>query len=72
MEKNRKVNLQIPAEIDVDPNTWEMAFSGHLPAKRKIHYSPNSWKLTILLNKSIYGLKQSPRECYKLVNSFFL
>jgi hypothetical protein len=72
MEKDRKVYLRIPEGIDVDPNTWEMAFSGHLPAKRKTHYSPNSHKLTILLNKSIYCLKQSPRQWYKLVSSFFL
>jgi hypothetical protein len=72
MEKDRKEYLQIPEGIDVDPNTWEMGFSGHLPAKRKTHYSPNSRKLTILLHKSIYGLNQSPRQWYKLVSSLFL
>ena len=73
METGRKVYLQIPEGVEIDPITLEMSFSGLLPAKRKLHYSHESCqKLTILLRKSIYGLKQSPRQWYKLVSGFFL
>src|SRR5712664_1463852 len=72
METGRKVYLQIPEGVEIDPITLEMSFSGFLPAKRKLYYSATSRKLTILLKKSIYGLKQSPRQWYKLVSGFFL
>lgn len=71
IEPGRTIYLKIPEGVEIDPQTLEMTIGAPLGPIKKAHYSAVGKRLTLRLKKSIYGLKQSPRSWYILLDSFF-